>query len=134
MTIYLDFDGTVVEHQYPKMGRENFGCMEVIKKLQDAGHEIIINTYRADMGAEELQKAYDYVNWHPKVDLEYGTKISPKKIPPPEWDLERQIIEEAIFIDDHASGIPLKPTVMVENGRMVDWGALDIQFKEHGLY
>jgi hypothetical protein len=29
MVIYLDFDGTVVEFSYPKIGRCNFGCIEV---------------------------------------------------------------------------------------------------------
>ena len=56
MTIQLDFDGTVVEHLYPEIGRENFGCMPIIKKLQDAGHTIVLNTYRADLNKEKLKK------------------------------------------------------------------------------
>jgi hypothetical protein len=67
MEIYLDFDGTVVEHQYPKMGRCNFGCFEVIKKLQNAGHVIILNTYRADCEDGTLEEALKLINddyWH----------------------------------------------------------------------
>jgi hypothetical protein len=134
MTIYLDFDGTVVEHQYPKIGRENFGCMEVIKKLQDAGHKIVLNTYRAEVGNGTLAKAIDYINLHHAVELNDMIEVSSKKIHPPEWDIERQIIEEVLFIDDQARNIPLKPTIIVENSKMVDWDKLDEQFKKHGLY
>ena len=42
--IYLDFDGTCVEHRYPEIGKYNFGAIEVIEKLQQAGHNIILNT------------------------------------------------------------------------------------------
>lgn len=134
MIVYLDFDGTVVEHEYPKMGRENFGCMEIIKKLQDAGHKIILNTYRADIGGQELFKAIDYINLHHAVELSDFIEVAAKKINPPEWDMDRSMIEEIMFIDDQARNIPLKPTVMVENSRMVDWDALDQQFKRYSLY
>lgn len=134
MTIFLDFDGTVVEHQYPNMGRENFGCMEVIKKLQDAGHKIILNTYRADIMDGTLAKAIDYINLHHAVELSEFIEVSPKKIHPPEWDLVKSLREGIMFIDDQARNIPLKPTAIVENSRMVDWGKLDAEFKEHGIY
>lgn len=134
MIVYLDFDGTVVEHEYPKMGRENFGCMEIIKKLQDAGHKIILNTYRADIGGQELFKAIDYINLHHAGELSDFIEVAAKKINPPEWDMDRSMIEEIMFIDDQARNIPLKPTVMVENSRMVDWDALDQQFKRYSLY
>jgi hypothetical protein len=62
MKIYLDFDGTVVEHEWPKIGRCNYGCFEVIKKLQDAGHEIILNTSRAESYDKTLNEALEYIN------------------------------------------------------------------------
>ena len=46
MNIFLDFDGTVVEHKYPAIGKYNQGAFDVVKKLIDAGHNIILNTYR----------------------------------------------------------------------------------------
>ncbi len=39
-----------------------------------------------------------------------------------------------MFIDDIAADIPLKPTVMVQNGSMVDWDALDRLFTERCVY
>ncbi|MEN9968378.1 MAG: hypothetical protein RIR94_552, partial [Bacteroidota bacterium] len=44
MTIYLDFDGTVVEHAYPQIGAPNPHALRVIGKLQAAGHQFILNT------------------------------------------------------------------------------------------
>jgi hypothetical protein len=143
MKIYLDFDGTVVEHVFPGMGRCNFGCFEVIKKLQDAGHEIILNTYRADLGQGYVKDALSMVN-----DMcEYFIKdrsqrkefellpISAldKKIHPPRFDMEEALRSGELFIDDNSYGTPLKPAVM-SNGMMVDWDALDVIFERHGLY
>ncbi len=145
MKIYLDFDGTVVEHQYPKIGRCNFGCMEVIKKLQDAGHEIILNTYRADCNNGTLQDALRILNekaWmlrkgRSSDSAEFSllpiTKWeSTKKHPQPwSWPMMKMFME--IWIDDIATGIPLKPAVMV-SGNMVDWDRLDLEFQENGIY
>ncbi len=140
MRIYLDFDGTVVEHHYPKMGRANFGCMEVIKKLQDAGHEIILNTYRADCADGTLQQAIEYFKYAYRVTKEHDDRFellpfehTKAKIHAPEFDMDRAIIEDVLFIDDQAQGTPLKPAVMT-NGKMVDWDVLDKLFNIHGLY
>lgn len=135
MIIYLDFDGTCVEHDYPNMGRCNFGCIEVIKKLQDANHEIILNTYRADLGEEALKQAQKWLNKHywmfvdrslrDSFELKPITQFTPNKIQPPPWKIwnqnELNVSNDSIYIDDIATGIPLKPTVMVPNSLMVDW-------------
>lgn len=141
MKIYLDFDGTVVEHQYPKMGRCNFGCMEVIKKLQDAGHEIILNTYRVECPDNSLAEALQLLNEHSyhlfKGSREEGlkpiTEHTKYKLYPPSWNWGRHNIDQTIYIDDVAPDIPLKPCAMI-SGNMVDWDELDRQFVKHGLY
>lgn len=130
MKIYLDFEGTVIESG--RMTRENFGCMPIIKKLQDAGHEIILNTYRADTSQESLEKALDFINYHRKVELQ-PIKALPRKVTPPSWDLPSAIHYGVLYIDDISYGIPLKPCCMV-SGKMVDWEKLDKQFQEHNLY
>lgn len=33
--IYVDFDGTIVEHEYPKIGKENKHCFEVMRKFSE---------------------------------------------------------------------------------------------------
>ena len=35
MTIAVDFDGTIVEHKYPAIGRELPFAIETLKKLRD---------------------------------------------------------------------------------------------------
>jgi len=139
MKIYLDFDGTVVEHYYPKMGRANFGAVEVVKKLQDAGHEVILNTYRADCKDGTIEKALEYLNegaWRvvkdrsKRNDFELKPIIAIKnKIHPAPWKMfdkdEIEIYgkeqgEPYIFIDDSATNMCLKRAVMTD-GWMVDW-------------
>lgn len=141
MKIFLDFDGTVVEHAFPKMGRVNFGCFEVIKKLQDAGHSIILNTYRADIGEKELESAIFVINnafrfLKIRGDREFKIELSEvlqNKIHPPKFDMDDFIKNKEIFIDDMSYGVPLKPCIM-ERGVMVDWDVLDEIFKQYKLY
>ena len=144
LTIYLDFDGTVVEHQFPKIGRCNFGCIEVIKKLQDAGHKIILNTYRADVGGECMTDSLRLINdqyWMLLVDrksrdnfhLNPITDYEPKKIHPSPFNMLLTQKTGELFIDDVSAGIPLKPAVMTPT-RMVDWNMLDSIFLHSGLY
>lgn len=57
MKIAVDFDGTIVEHKYPKIGRALPFAIEVLKALQKRGHQIILWTYRSDV---ELEEAIQY--------------------------------------------------------------------------
>jgi hypothetical protein len=134
LKIMLDFDGTVVEHQYPKLGRCNYGCMEVIKKLQDAGHEIVLNTYRADCNDGTLEVALKLINEQSWMLVKDKTNMddfqltpivaSPTKRYPLPFDLEDAIKTGVLYIDDVQNGVPLKPCVM-KSGEMVDWDAIE---------
>lgn len=144
MIIYLDFDGTCVEHAYPNLGRYNPGCIEVIKECQDAGHEIILNTYRADIGLESLQVALNWLNqnyWMFTINSELILKpinrYEPKKIYPNAWklhpdDIYLNIINNSIYIDDIAANIPLKLAPMEQN-QMVDWEKIKIDLKNNKI-
>ncbi len=46
MTIAVDFDGTIVEHKYPAIGRELPFAIETLKKLRDEHHRLILWTVR----------------------------------------------------------------------------------------
>ena len=144
MNIFLDFDGTVVEHEYPKIGRCNYGSIEVIKKLQDAGHRIILNTYRIECEGTHFDDALSVLNddyWmllrrQTRMDEFEMTPITEwceTKRHPHAWDWETMLSTTDIYIDDIAYGIPLKPACMT-TGMMVDWDVLDSQFKEYGIY
>lgn len=46
MIIAVDFDGTIVEHRYPAIGREIPFAIETLKKLQSEHHRLILWTVR----------------------------------------------------------------------------------------
>ena len=46
-TIAVDFDGTLVEDDYPNIGKEKLFAFETLLKLQEKGHRIILWTYRS---------------------------------------------------------------------------------------
>lgn len=58
MTIAVDFDGTIVTHEYPKIGREIPFAIDTLKRLQNDGHhQLILWTVRE---GSLLQEAVDY--------------------------------------------------------------------------
>lgn len=57
MVIAVDFDGTIVEHQYPKIGRPIAFAIETLLQLQKDGHTLLLWSVRED---EYLQDAIDY--------------------------------------------------------------------------
>ncbi|WP_075591097.1 BT0820 family HAD-type phosphatase [Labilibacter marinus] len=57
MTIAVDFDGTVVEHRYPAIGKDMLFAFDTLKAMQKAGHLLILWTYRS---GKELDDAVEY--------------------------------------------------------------------------
>ena len=53
LVIAIDFDGTIVTNKYPNIGYLKRNAKEVINKLYDEGHDIIINSCR--QGREERE-------------------------------------------------------------------------------
>ena len=45
MIIAVDFDGTIVEHKYPEIGRELPFAIETLKKLQQERHRLFCGVY-----------------------------------------------------------------------------------------
>jgi hydroxymethylpyrimidine pyrophosphatase-like HAD family hydrolase len=46
ITIAIDFDGTIVEDNYPSIGKPLLFAFDTLKKLQEKGHRLILWTYR----------------------------------------------------------------------------------------
>ena len=46
LTLAIDFDGTIVEDAYPKIGKPKTFAFETLKNLQKDGHRLILWTYR----------------------------------------------------------------------------------------
>ena len=57
MKIAVDFDGTIVTHEYPKRGKEIPFAIETLKMLQKEQHQLILWTVRE---GDLLQEALDY--------------------------------------------------------------------------
>ncbi len=57
MLIAVDFDGTIVEHKYPAIGREIPFATETLKHLIRDGHRLILWTIRH---GRTLQEAVDW--------------------------------------------------------------------------
>ena len=120
MRIYLDFDGTVVEHNFPAVGAENPNAINVISLLQKAGHNIVLNTYRADIDISYVQEALSFLNSHPQLSVSIENYL-PKKLDPKSFDLVIAKSANQFYIDDIAVGIPLCKNKVLEFGMMVDW-------------
>ena len=131
MTIYLDFDGTVVEHRYPYIGNIVADSFMVIRKLQKAGHEIILNTYRADCSDGTLEEAIQFLN--KSKEIEPITQFEKQKITPNTWNWDNHNRDNIIFIDDICPEIPMD-YIEETFSEVVDWYIIDKEFIENGIY
>jgi len=57
MIIAVDFDGTIVKHKYPSIGKEIPYAIETLKLFQQRGHKLILWTFRS---GKELEKAIEF--------------------------------------------------------------------------
>ncbi|WP_339611368.1 hydrolase [uncultured Planktosalinus sp.] len=97
LTIAIDFDGTLVENQYPKMGKPVLFAFETLKQLQEEGHRLILWTYRH---GSELDEAVEFCKQ--KGIIFYAVN---KSFPEEEFDAtqSRKILAD-IYIDDRNIG------------------------------
>ena len=105
MIIAVDFDGTIVEHEYPKIGKPIPFALDVLKKLQqEERHTLLLWTVRE---GKLLDDAVDYCA---KNGIEFYAVN--KNYPEEEMgDNPRKLMAD-IFIDDkNIGGLP-------------DWGVI----------
>ncbi len=97
LIIAIDFDGTIVEDAYPKVGKPLTFAIETIKKLQSEGHRLILWTYR---NGRKLQEAVDFCT---ENGIEFYAVN--KNYPEEEFDgkISRKIHAD-LFIDDRNVG------------------------------
>ena len=96
-TIAVDFDGTIVEDDYPNIGKAKLFAFETLIKLQEKGHRIILWTYRS---GKSLDNAIIYCK--EKGILFYAIN---KSFPEEEFEegYSRKISAD-LFIDDRNIG------------------------------
>ncbi|MGE0567884.1 MAG: BT0820 family HAD-type phosphatase [Bacteroidia bacterium] len=95
--IAVDFDGTIVEHAYPKIGKEMLFAFATLKALQKKGHKLILWTFRHGV---YLDEAVEYCKAN-GVEF-YAVN---KNFPEETWDenVARKLNAD-IFIDDRNVG------------------------------
>lgn len=59
--IAIDFDGTIVEDDYPRIGKPKLFAFETLQKLQQEGYRLILWTYRY---GNALQEAVAFCQQH----------------------------------------------------------------------
>ena len=97
MRIAVDFDGTIVEHQYPDIGKELLFAFETLKELQKQGHQLILWTYRS---GKELEEAVEFCR---ERGIEFYAVN--KNYPEEQWDPDSpRKLQADIYIDDRNLG------------------------------
>ena len=118
MVIAVDFDGTCVTHEYPKIGKD-IGAIPVLKQLFQYGHQLILWTMRS---GKELD---DAATWF--IDNEiplYGINCNPIQHT---WTFSPKAYAQ-LYIDDAAFGCPLKFDKEISKRPFVDWTEIEQKF------
>ena len=97
MIIAVDFDGTIVEHKYPSIGKTKLFAFETLKALQAQKHHLILWTYRS---GKELDEAVAFCKKN-GVEFYAVNKNYPEEIFSDE--ISRKINAD-VYIDDRSIG------------------------------
>ena len=121
--IAVDFDGTCVEHNYPAIGMDVEGAVDVLRELNKHGHRIILNTMRS---GQRLEAA---VRWFRdrKIEL-WAVNRNPEQ---ERWTSSPKVYAD-IYIDDSALGCPL---IFLEGVRrpVVNWSKVRQLLESDGI-
>ena len=119
--IAVDFDGTCVVHDYPRVGRD-IGAQPVLKALVAKGHRLILNTMRSGPTLDEAEQ------WFVENDIPlYGVNRNPDQ---DSWTQSPKVYAH-IYIDDAALGIPLIAGEGSERD-YVDWDDCEMLLRQTG--
>ena len=100
MILAIDFDGTIVEHRYPAIGKVRPFAFETLKALQKKGHQLILWTFRSE---RELEEAVEFCRKH-GVEFYAVNKNYPEE---PWNENDSRKIKADYYIDDrNISGLP----------------------------
>ena len=129
----VDFDGTVVTHRFPDVGQDAPNAVEVLKRLEKKGFQIVLNTMRSDKNCydslsgkiipSEIGKRMglstvleDAVEWFERNEINLsGINKSPGQTT---WT-DSPKVYATHYVDDMAVGVPM---ITLENGeKCVNW-------------
>ena len=123
MYIAIDFDGTCVTHDYPRIGKD-IHAIPVLNKLVSNGHKLILNTMRS---GKELD---DAVNWFKENNIElFGINENPTQ---KTWTNSPKVYAH-MYIDDAAFGCPLLNIPEISDRPFVNWVFIEVKLSQMGI-
>ena len=121
VSICIDFDGTCVTNEYPEIGKDVPGCIDILKKLNEKKVNIILLTQR------DGKKLADAIEWFKKNDIKlYGINDNPSQS---SWSKSRKVYAD-LYIDDRNLGCPLALHKSLSDKVFVDWKKVEKMLKE----
>ncbi len=101
LVIAIDFDGTLVEHRYPKIGEEIPFAVDTLKMIQAEGHRLILWSVREGSLLDEA------VIWCKERGLTFYAVNKNYPEETPEDELYSRKLKADLFIDDrNVGGLP----------------------------
>lgn len=127
MIIAIDFDGTCVTHEFPKVGKD-IGAIPVLKQIVNDGHHLVLFTMRSDivnptgedneLHLESGNYLSDAVQWFKDNDIPlYGIQSNPTQH---SWTTSPKAYAQ-LYIDDAALGCPLIVDETKSERPFVNW-------------
>jgi len=139
MIIAIDFDGTCVSHEFPKVGKD-IGSVHVLKKLVQKGHKLVLFTMRSDivnptgedneLHLESGNYLSDAIAWFEQNEIPlYGIQSNPTQHT---WTTSPKAYAQ-LYIDDAALGCPLKFDKNISQREFVDWYEVESLLTKMGI-
>lgn len=120
--IGIDFDGTIVTHEYPYVGKPLPFANEVIKMLNENGHRCFLYTMR---DGSELLDAIEYCEENGLGMVGYNESPDQFSESPKQY--------AQLYIDDAAVGCPLTVNNNFSQRPYVDWFCVADELGMRGL-
>ena len=98
--IAVDFDGTIVEHEYPEIGKEKLFAFQTLKELEKLGAMLILWTFRT---GKELDEAVEYCRKN-GIEFYAVNKNYPEEIF--DENVSRKINADIYIDDKNIGGFP----------------------------
>lgn len=121
--IAVDFDGTVVSHEYPAVGEPLALAHRVLWRLHEQGHKIILWTCRTGQKLEAAQCAWSEMNLPPLHGVNRNDPDDP-------FGNDGIKVFADVYIDDRALCAPIHPTR--EFGG-IDWLRVELELEAKGF-
>lgn len=138
MNIAIDFDGTCVTHEFPKIGKD-IGSVPVLKDLVKNGHNLILWTMRSDIIAPKSNDIgivpkggkylSDAVKWFKDNDIKlWAIQCNPEQS---SWTHSPKAYAH-LYIDDAALGCPLHFDKSISDRPFVNWHKVAVWLTDCG--